>query len=93
MPLEEFLSMCQAPKDLKGREFNVEEKVNFCMGELPSEHAGEKQQVVVMDPYNIAVFPVIRDLVCKGLVDRYVIFPRMVLECLTLGVVRHLIMK
>lgn len=71
----------------------MKEESNLGIRKLLANHAGNQQQMVVVDPDDITTLPILDNLVCKCLVDVNVKLPRVIFVCLALGIVGYLVMK
>lgn len=83
----------QTAEDFRRWERCVHEEANLGVGESLSEHGGQEQKVVVVDPDPVPWLPSLRQSVGKRFIDLDVLSPRMVIVFLVPRLLLHLVVK
>lgn len=83
-PLEYQLLCRNATQQLWRWERSVEEEADAGIRQTLAKHCGNQHEVVVVDPDGVAWLVALKDLVCKDAVDLQVLWPGVVLVCLSL---------
>src|SRR3954471_7664701 len=73
--LEQPIPLRQGPKQLLGRKWYMKEEADPGVGQPSAEELGKQQQLIVVDPDEVARLVMFSDHVGESLVDRYVGLP------------------
>lgn len=91
--LEEFLAHGETAKDFRRGKRDVKEEANLGIWQLLANHLGHEEQMVIVNPDDIAALVIAHNLVGKGLVDLDIVDPGVVLVRLALGIVGNLVVE